>query len=274
MKFRFLLIFINLWIDFLAFIPMASPVNAEDFSINRVVFTTGCTFGYRQYALRSNNIFKFNSSMILYIEPLNCEMYRTGATYTAKLAATARIKSLTKPGVPQNIELGDLKFVLPKADDPLYADVTLNGAGDLPIDLYEITLTLLDKKTQKSASYSRKFRVGHSYIKAAIDIEKKRSGSNGKHFVAIIKRATPIIYCNYRVRRMFANSALKMVLIGESVAGKVLDTALDTYTTKLENQTKGSVEFSPAGELWDMGNYRLEIYLGDQYEHALQFRVE
>ncbi|MBN1352450.1 hypothetical protein JXJ21_23835 [candidate division KSB1 bacterium] len=247
---------------------------AAEFAIRQIILTTGYTVGFREYALRPTNLFKMNSAMNIYIEPANCTLYRTGATYSAKLQACASIESLTKPGIAQNIALGELKFVVQENDTLLYADLTLSGIGDLPIDLYKITITLTDLKSQSQTSISRKFRVGHSFIKAEITSQNQALGTNGKDSIVLLDRATPVVYCNYSVRRILANSTLKAVLIEEAPAGPNQDRIIDSFTTNLSNQRQGSIEFHPEGSEWHPGIYRLELYLGGMYEHTLQFRVE
>jgi len=275
MQTRIFIIVVILNIFLISWVGLISNVKAADgFTVQQVVFTTGCTFGFREYALRPNNIFKLNESMCLYIEPLNCKIYRTGATYSAKLTASAVIESLTKPGISQAIELGELKFVLPQKDTELYADLTLNGVGDLPVDLYKITITLIDTKTQKKTIFLKRFRVGHSYIKAEMGLQKSSSMGNGKNSMVIFKRTTPTIYCNYRIRRIFATSTLKSVLIAEMVPGIKIGTVFNTYSTNIGQNQSGCIEIKPTGSTWDPGNYRLEMSINGTYEHALQFRIE
>lgn len=269
--FKIVIIF---WIFLIEWIGLISIVVASDLSVNQAVFTTGCTFGFREYGLRSNNIFKLSESMSLYFEPFNCRIYQTGSSYTAKLSATAIIESLTKPGTSQMIKLGELKFVLPQKDTELYADLTLNGVGDLPIDLYRISIILIDKKAQKKTSFSKRFRVGHTYIKAEMGLEKNSTIGNGKSSSVIFKSNTSTIYCNYRVRRIFSNSILKSVLIAEMVPGMEIGTVLETFSTNIEQHRIGSLELKPTGLAWTPGNYRLEFFIDEIYEHALQFRIE
>jgi len=241
------------------------------FRIQRLLFTTGCTMGYREFALRPDNVFKAGAPMNLYIEPENCRLYPTGVSYTAKLTASAIIESLSRPGIANTIDLGELKFVLRKNDTPLYADLTLNGAGDLPLDLYRITVVLVDQKSNAQAICSRMFRVGHSYVKAALSAENTGDGTNSQ---VIFKQSPAPVYCRFQVRQLFAASTIKFSLIAERVAGLELESLIDTFVTSKARKDEDIIEFKPEAGDWQKGIYRVEIFLDEAFEQALQFRVE
>jgi hypothetical protein len=248
-----------------------SPIN--NFSITRAVFITQTTEAFGKYSLRGNNLFTGGDDLSLYLEPRGCTLkkYRTG--YKARLLARAIIESVTNPGLSQNIELGALEFAIPDLQTPLYANITLQEVGKLPLDLYKVSYILTDQATQQLVQFTKHFRVGPSYLEAALAASDTMTALTTQQPRFVFPPTWTRIYCFYKTRRIPGNSHLKAIWIAESVENYPPETVLETYSTDVTRLSEGYFFIAASEKTWSVGNYRVELYLNDEFEICLFFQI-
>ncbi|MCI0512679.1 hypothetical protein L0128_05665 [candidate division KSB1 bacterium] len=248
-----------------------SPTNT--FSITRAVFITQTTEEFGKYTLRGNNLFTVGDDLSLYLEPRGCTLkkYRTG--YKARLIAHAIIESVTNPGLTQNVELGLLEFAVPDLKTPLYANITLQEVGKLPLDLYKVSYILTDQASQQQVQFSKHFRIGPSYLEAVLVPSDTMPAFEVPSPHPVFSRTGSSIYCHYKTRRIPPQSYLKAVWIAESTENYPPDAVLETYSTEVTRLSEGYFYKADSAKTWSPGNYRVELYLNDEFEICLFFQI-
>lgn len=264
------------WITFLLVFVTCWKIHAEPagFYLQRVVFINAATDGFGLYHLRANNIFEEGDNLSLYLEPVNCSIKKVSQGFKAELSAVANLKSVTNPALSQELQIGKMEFIFPNKDMGLYADINLLDVGMLPIDLYQLDMTIQDQATGQSVQFSRKFRVGPSYVEAVLTESDSLSYSDDLKSKSGFSRETAKIYCLFHTRRIPKNARLDSHFYAESVAGLKPDCLLKNYSTQVERYQNGKIILDYPETGWGIGNYRLEIYINDEFEIVLFFQVE
>lgn len=252
--------------------PQLLPV--ENFSLKRVVFITGASESFGDYSLKSNNLFGKGENLSLYFEPVHCTLKKIPRGYKAQIHAQAVLESVSNPGLTQTIEIGVMDFVVSRKDFSLYADITLMDVGKLPVDLYKISMTFGDVQTKQSVKFSKQFRVGPSYVQAMIATSAATPFKPKLKSISPIPRNTPRIYCIFKPRRVPKGAILKSVCIAESVAGHPPDFILETFTTEVQRFKQDHFFIDAPADGWAPGNYRLELFVNDEFEIVVNFAIK
>jgi hypothetical protein len=249
------------------------PAETPGLILQRVVFIDAATDGFGAYHLRANNIFEKTDNLSLYLEPVNCTVKKVPQGFKAQLSAVAVLQSVTNPALSQELQIGTMEFIFPGKEVGLYADINLLDVGKLPIDLYQLKMTLFDVDSRQSACFSRKFRVGPSYVQAVLtESESAEYAENLKSKSAFASSTAPI-YCLFRPRRIPPESVLNSVFYAENVDGLPPDSMLKKFSAPIERFQPGKFAIHPPTEKWGIGNYRLELFINEEFELVLFFRV-
>lgn len=264
----------RIWIlIFLVLVCPKLPAETPGLILQRVVFIDAATDGFGAYHLRANNIFEKDENLSLYLEPVNCTIKKVPQGFKAQLSAVAVLESVTNPALSQELQIGTMEFIFPGKEVGLYADINLLDVGKLPIDLYQLKMTLYDVESRQSAGFTRKFRVGPSYVQAVLTDSESAAYAENLPSKSIFNGSTSKIYCLYRPRRIPPQSALNSFFYAESVEGLPPDTLLEKFSTPVERFQSGKFALNPPDAKWGTGNYRLELFIDDEFEVVLYFRV-
>ncbi len=265
----------RIWLTFVLVFATCRAIQSgsPEFHLQRVVFIDSATDGFDFYHLRANNIFNKGDHLSLYLEPVNCTIKKTVHGFKARLSAVATLQSLTNPALSQELQIGNLEFIFPKKETGLYADINLLDVGMLPVDLYQLKMTLNDVGTRQSVEFTRKFRVGPSYVEALLAASDSVSYSDNLKSQSEFSRETEQIFCLFHTRRIPQNSVLKSVFYAESVNGLEADYLLETATTPAERYQTGKIMLENSEGRWGIGNYRVELFINEEFEVVLYFRI-
>lgn len=258
---------------FLMLVCPKLPAETPGLILQRVVFIDAATDGFGEYHLRANNIFEKDQNLSLYLEPVNCTIKKVPQGFKAQLAAVAVLESVTNPALSQELNIGTMEFIFPGKEVGLYADINLLDVGKLPIDLYQLKMTIFDVESRQSAAFIRKFRVGPSYVQAVLTDSESAAYAENLKSASLFTGSAVKIFCLYRPRRIPPQSTLNAFIYAESVAGLPLDTLLEKFSTPIERFQPGKFALSPPDAHWGAGNYRLELYIDAEFEVVLYFRV-
>lgn len=251
-----------------------AAIATEPFTIKRVVFINGSSESFGDYKLKSTNIFEEGDNLSLYFEPENCTLSKNGRGYKAQIQGTAVLSSVTNPSLTQTLDLGRMEFVIPNQDIQMYADITLMDVGKLPIDLYELKMTLTDFSSKSAYEFSKKFRVGPTYIQAMVAATNSTIFDPKLKTFPVFPADSSKIFCLYKPRRVPDGSQMRSILIAESVEGFAPETNIESLTVEVKRFKEGNFLIEGPEGGWKAGNYRLEFFMNDIFEIALFFRVK
>jgi hypothetical protein len=126
--------------------------------MKNVNFTLGEPEGFGIYEVRPNNEFKSGETIVVYSEPQGYGYGTDGDFYTIEMPLDFELKDATGKSLAKQESFSTWKIRSRYPNKEFMGKLTYDFKG-LPEGAYELSTTAHDKNSEKSASFSLKFKI-------------------------------------------------------------------------------------------------------------------